>query len=215
MTQLYSIEEWEKGRALKRKMRNILISVLVASGLVNVLIFVIRCITVEWGESDFWYLFANCVLIVLTGFFLLLYCGIPYRLCKNYMKVLDTVVRADPQRVEAIFLGMEPEEIDKEGVKFYNLLFHEGRDRKGRDIIERIMLDASREMPDFEIGDRVLYEAPSKILKAYEVTEKGALDEADVDNMMNMLNERIGLEAEVEMDSEPKPKYEIVEKTKE
>ncbi len=214
MIELYSKEEWEEGRRKKSKMKKILIAVIVIGILLNVAVFTVKCIVVKWGESYFWYLFANCALTILLGVFLLLYCGIPYRLCRNYMKLLDTVVKADPRVVEGIFLGMEPEPVDKDGIEYYNLMFHEGRDRKGRDIIERILLDVTREMPDFEIGDKVAYTAPSKIISSYEVLEKHVLDEKAIDDMMNVLNERIGLDAEIETEEVADSRLETAEKTK-
>ncbi len=134
------------------------------------------------------------VLITIAYFWFMIYfIGLPLRMCKGYVKLYSAVNRGENRPIEAIFLGMDEEKTTIDGVDFYGLLFYEGLNKKGRDIIGRAYLDKEKEI-EMEIGDKVLYCQKGGTLSGYEIVKKDAASTEDIESMLESLKEHVDMD---------------------
>lgn len=135
-----------------------------------------------------------CFAVSLAYFwFLIYYVGLPFRICKGYLKMYRAVNRGENRPIEAIFMGMEEDRTTIDGVDLYGLLFYEGLNKKGRDIIGRVYLDAEKEI-DMEIGDKVEYCQKGSFLTGYEIIQKDSASMEDIQEMLESLKEHVDMD---------------------
>ena len=125
--------------------------------------------------------------------FLIYYAGLTFRMCRGYVKMYRAVNLGENHPIEAIFMGMEEEHTTKDGVDMYGLLFYEGLNKKGRDIIGRVYLDAEKEI-DMEIGDKVMYCQKGSFLTGYEIIQKDSASIEDIEQMLESLKEHVDMD---------------------
>lgn len=125
--------------------------------------------------------------------FMLYFIGLPMRICKGYIKLYRSIKFGENHPIEAIFMGMEEDRTTIDGVDLYGLLFYEGLNKKGRDIIGRVYLDAEKEI-DMEIGDKVSYCQKGSFLSSYEIIEKDSASLEDIEQMLESLKEHVDMD---------------------
>lgn len=192
MNYLFKESEYNDALATKRKLKRQAILLAALCLCLNAVIIVLKFL-VPWGQSTFWYQFANCVVTIAYAFWLVYFFGVPYRLTNEYISLFRSVVKGSALTEDVIFLGMREDLIEKNGIRFYELLFYAGLDKKGNDKISKGMLEEEREIPELEIGDRVMIEVCSNVLRGYELIERGARSEAEVEEIMQRLSDSLGL----------------------
>ena len=96
--------------------------------------------------------------------------------------------------IEAVFLGMDVELSEKYGVDFHELLFLEGVNHKGREIISRALVDEEVDISEMKIGDKVRYEHCGSVITAYEVIQEDAVTAEQIDVIMTRLAEHVGMD---------------------
>lgn len=192
MIRIYSENDVNTAKEKKRKMALTAILLGVACLAVNAVIVVLK-FNVPWGQSTFWYLFANCTVSIVYGAWLIYFFGLPYKLTKQYCALYSAsfYARVTPER--AIFLGMREELEDRDGILFYELLFYPGVDQKGNERVLKVYLEEERPNPDLEIGDEALVESQSGILVGYEVTKRSAVSDEELDAIRQRINKKLGI----------------------
>ena len=204
MTELYTGSELSEAKKQYKKMKTVMILVSVAWFLVFVGIFILRQLR-AYGDSDFLHKFFAILVSIVYGCFMLFYIQLPLRRCKGFLKLYTVLSTSIKKTTEAVFLGMDTELTEKYGVDFHELLFFEGVNHKGREIISRALVDDEVDISEMEIGDKVNYEACGNVICAYEVVQKGALDGDQIDVMMKRLAEHVGMDNVIIVDA-PKRK---------
>ena len=135
-----------------------------------------------------------CFLVSLAYmWFMIYFIGLPFRICRGYIKMYRAVNLGENHPLDAIFMGMNEERTTIEGVDLYSLLFYEGLNKKGRDIIGRVYLDAEKEI-DMEIGDKVKYCQKGSFLSSYEIVQKDAASMEDIEQMLESLKEHVDMD---------------------
>ncbi|MBR7110673.1 MAG: hypothetical protein IKC83_02245 [Clostridia bacterium] len=135
-----------------------------------------------------------CFAVTVAYFWFLVYfVGLPFRMCRGYVKMYRAVNRGENHPIDAIFMGMEEERTTIDGVDLYGLLFYEGLNKKGRDIIGRVYLDAEKDI-EMEIGDKVRYCQKGSFLTAYEIIEKDSASMEDIERMLESLKEHVDMD---------------------
>ncbi|MBQ2714072.1 MAG: hypothetical protein IJF76_00375 [Clostridia bacterium] len=193
MINLYEARELENAQK-KLNIYNWIIGVIVFVWLaLNVLFFILKQ-SLEWGESDLLYralaILSTCVCACVVFFII----ALPRRMCKGYKRVYEMVLHGDPKPVESIFFGQDNELTQRYGVDFYELLFYDGVNQKGREVVSRVVVDAEKDISDVEIGDKVRFCTCGTVLASYEIVEKGAMKQEDIDVIFKRMEEHIGMD---------------------
>ena len=204
MTQLYTGLELGEAKKQYKKMIKVMILVSVAWLLLFAGIFVLRQLR-EYGDSDFLHKFFATLVSIVYGCFMLFYIQLPLRRCRGFLKLYTVLSTSIKKTSEAVFLGMDVELSEKYGVDFHELLFFEGVNHKGREIISRALVDDEVDISEIEIGDKVKFESCGNVITAYEVTQKEAVDGDQIDVMMKRLAEHVGMDNVIIVDA-PKRK---------
>lgn len=204
MTELYTGLELAEAKKQYKKMKTVLIVVSIVWLLVFAGIFVLRQLR-PYGDSDFWHKFFATLISIVYGCFMLFYIQLPLRRCRGFLKLYTVLSTSLKKTSESVFLGMDVELTEKYGVDFHELLFFEGVNHKGREIIGRILVDDEVDISEIEIGDKVKYQSCGNVITAYEIIQKEAVDEAQIEVMMKRLSEHVGMDNVIIVDA-PKRK---------
>ena len=204
MTELYTGLELAEAKKQYKKMKTVLIVVSIVWLLAFTGIFVLRQLR-PYGDSDFWHKFFATLISIVYGCFMLFYIQLPLRRCRGFLKLYTVLSTSLKKTSESVFLGMDVELTEKYGVDFHELLFFEGVNHKGREIIGRILVDDEVDISEIEIGDKVKYQSCGNVITAYEIIQKEAVDEAQIEVMMKRLSEHVGMDNVIIVDA-PKRK---------
>lgn len=207
MTELYTGLELAEAKKQYKKMKTVMILVSIAWFLVFAGIFVLRQL-LPYGESDFLHKFFAILVSIVYGCFMLFYIQLPLRRCKGFLKLYTVLSTSIKKTTEAVFLGMDMELTEKYGVDFHELLFLEGVNHKGREIISRALVDDEVDISEIEIGDKVSYQSCGNVICAYEIVQKEAVDGDQIDVMMKRLAEHVGMDNVIIVDA-PKRKSKL------
>ena len=208
MTELYTGRELAEAKKKYNQMITVMIVVSVVWLLAFAGIFILRQLR-PYGDSDFLHKFFAILISIVYGCFMLFYIQLPFRRCKGFLKLYTVLSTSLKRTSEAVFLGMDVEISEKYGVDFHELLFFEGVNHKGREIIGRALVDDEIDISEIEIGDRVRYQSCGNVICAYEIIEKEAVDDAQIDVMMKRLAEHVGMDNVIIVDAPKKKRRKI------
>lgn len=193
MTQLYTGLELSEAKAKYKQMKKVMILVSIAWFLAFAGIFVWRMFR-PYGTSELPQQILATIVSIVYGCFMLFYIQLPLRRCKGFLKLYTVLSTSIKKTTEAVFFGMDMELTEKYGVDFHELLFFEGVNHKGREIISRALVDDEVDISEMEIGDRIRYESCGNVISAYEIIQKEAVDGDQIDVMMKRLAEHVGMD---------------------
>ena len=203
MTNLYESEELVNAQK-KLKFFNRLIFIIIAVWAVSFVVIFILSRNVEWGESTVLHRVMAMLITMIASCVLLFIFNVPRRMCKGYITVYKMALNGDPKPIDAIFLGVEMETSIHFNVDFFEALFYEGVNAKGRELIGRVIIDAEKDVSDMEIGDKVRYCACGSVLSSYEIVEKNAMNQDEIDTLIKRMEEHIGMDVVLFADKKKK-----------
>ncbi len=193
MVNLYNEDELLKAQKKLKFYNYLLVAIVCVSVILFLTLFFISR-SIEWGESTFLYrVLASVVAIIASCSFLFIY-NLPRRMCKGYVKVYKMAVEGNPKPIEGIFLGIERDTSLHFDIDCYEMLFFEGINAKGREIIGRIFVDAEKDISDMEIGDKVRYCSCGTMFSSYEILEKNSIKEDEIDVLIKRLEDHISMD---------------------
>lgn len=200
MIQLYRGNELGEAKAQYKKMKITMIVVSIVWLLIFSGIFVLRQLR-TYGTSDTLHQVLATIVTIAYACFMLFYIQLPLRRCRGFLKLYTVLSTALKNTTEAVFLGMDVEKSEKYGVDFHELLFLEGVNHKGREIISRALVDEEVDISEMEIGDKVRYEHSGSVITAYEVVQKDAVDGEQIEVIMKRLAEHVGMDNVIIVDA--------------
>lgn len=203
MIELYTGLELDEAKKQCKKMKKVMIIVSIAWLLVFAGIFVLRQIK-PYGESDALYKAFAVIVTIVYACFMLFYIQLPFRRCRGFLKLYTVLSTSIKKTTESVFLGMDVELTEKYGVDFHELLFYDGVNEKGREIITRALVDEEVDISEMEIGDKVRFDSCGNVISAYEVVEKQALDGDKIEVMMTRLATHVGMDNVIIVDAPKK-----------
>lgn len=199
MTRIYSQKDYEQAVALKRKLINQVIILSAVCLVLNAVVILLK-FGVPWGQSTFWYLFANCVISIAYAVWLIYFIGVPFKLINQYCKFYKSAVNCSENPERGIFLGMREDLEYRDGIDYYEMLFYPGQDIKGKERVLKVFFEADKPVPELEIGDEVDVLVSSSVLVGYDVVNAGALNEDELNGLMAKLSKKLGIITEEDIE---------------
>lgn len=194
MIELYTGQELAEAKAKRKKYIWIIIIATFLLIALNAAIVIWRYnLPYDPNGSDFLQQVLSFTVTLAYLWFMTYFIGLPFRMCRGYIKMYSAINRGENNPIEAIFLGIDEAKTTIDGVDFYSMLFYEGLNKKGRDIIGRVYLDVTKEV-DMEIGDKVLYCQKGSVLCSYEIIQKEAASLEDIENMIESLKQHVDMD---------------------
>lgn len=194
MIELYTGNELNEALLKRKKYRFIILFATILFVVLNAGIVIWRYnLPYDPNGNDFLQQVLSFLVTLAYLWFMTYILGLPYRICKGYIKLYDSINRGANNPVEAIFMGIDEAQTTIDGVDYHAMLFYEGLNKKGRDIIGRVYLDSEKEV-DMEIGDKVLYCQKGSFLSSYEIIKKDAASEEDIENMLESLRQHVDMD---------------------
>ncbi len=206
MIQLYSCDEYEKAKEKYKRFKWVIAIVTFLWVALFALILVWRrAMPYDPKGNDSIHRVLAVVITVAYLWFMTFFIGLPFRMCRGYLKLYASVTRGEDKPITAIFMGMDEAKTTIDGVDLNGLLFYEGLNKKGRDIIGKAYLDSEKEI-DMEIGDKVLYCQKGGVLSGYEVIQKNSASLEDIESMLDSMKEHVDMDVVMIVDNVVKNK---------
>lgn len=193
MTELYEARELIDARKKVKFYNYLVVGIVVLWLFVNAVIFVLRQ-NLPWGESDTLYRMLAIFTTAISACSVFFIISLPRRMAKGYVRVYSMILNGDPTPVEGVFLGQDEEVTQRYGVDFHELIFFDGVNEKGREMISRILVDAEKDISDMQIGDKIRYCTLGTVLSCFEVLEKESISQDDIDVLIKRMGEHIGMD---------------------
>ena len=205
MINLYENDELFEAEKKLRFYNGLIAIIVVVWAILFATIFILYR-NVEWKTSTSLHRALAILITILASSSLLFIINLPRRMCKGYIQVYKMTINGDPKPVDAVFLGVEEETSKHYEIDFYEALFYEGVNEKGREKIGRVLIDAEKDVSDLEIGDKIKYCACGNVLSAYEILQKQSVSQDEIDVLIKRMEEHIGMDVVLFGDKKKKRK---------
>ncbi len=205
MINLYENDELFEAEKKLRFYNGLIAIIVVVWAILFATIFILYR-NVEWKTSTSLHRVLAILITILASSSLLFIINLPRRMCKGYIQVYKMTINGDPKPVDAVFLGVEEETSKHYEIDFYEALFYEGVNEKGREKIGRVLIDAEKDVSDLEIGDKIKYCACGNVLSAYEILQKQSVSQDEIDVLIKRMEEHIGMDVVLFGDKKKKRK---------
>lgn len=110
-------------------------------------------------------------LIGIFVIYLAVFLGIPYKRVRRFYKVCRSFSNGMTREYFGEFVGVDTQLTVREGVDTYYLEFKEYNKDKGAFFIRKVSIFAEKEIPEFNVGDKVRYFTHNNFLIKYEIRE--------------------------------------------
>lgn len=124
----------------------------------------------------------KAVMFISTAFFVIFiffYMGIKYHRANKYYKMMYYLSEGMKNVEENYFVGFELNDLQKDNVDAISCVFKTWSYKKKEWMRREAYWDVEKHLPPFEEGDLVKYIVQSNFVVAYEVVQKGDMDDSN------------------------------------
>lgn len=124
----------------------------------------------------------KAVMFISTAFFVIFiffYMGIKYHRANKYYKMMYYLSEGMKNVEENYFVGFELNDLQKDNVDAISCVFKTWSYKKKEWMRREAYWDVEKHLPPFEEGDLVKYIVQSNFVVAYEVVQKGYVDDSN------------------------------------